>query len=154
MRSLILCALLASGVAGCTYISPKAPGIEVTEVTQRGGGACSDRTLVALIESIHQMAPELSQISVLRSDNVHDAAGDIVAFQRYDGGFDLAFEYGEDCVGDCLSYQYWYWSTDRFCLPIEIGTYLRVWLGSCWDSVGVPMWGVPGGLPWGDFCSR
>ena len=97
----------------------------------------------------------LSSISLLRSDNVDGDPGDVVVFARDDGGFDLAFEFRIGCGSDlCIGEQYWYFGTDDLCLPLQLGTYFKIWEGACWDAAGIPLWGVPLRIEPGESCGR
>lgn len=156
MRAHLLIPMLALFVSlstGCLPNEPAVPGQEVFDTAQLGRGPCAHVVVAAVIEAVHQQAPGLSSISVLRSDNVEGASGDVVVFARDDGGFDLAFEYRAACdSGRCLAEQYWYFGTDELCLPLQLGTYLRYQARSCWDAAGIPLWGVPARMPQGESC--
>jgi hypothetical protein len=126
----------------------------LSDPTLAGTGACSGVTLGDAVARVQADNPALADITDFVGPYPNDRERLIFAF-AIPNGFRLVFKRGSgDCLGGCISNDYWYFETDTACIPQPAGSYSAQFqsAGNCFVIVGAPLWGFPS--PRGPACEK
>lgn len=121
------------------------PGPALTDPNSAGSGPCAASTLSEFIAQIHELQPDLADITQIWSDEGWDGSF-IYAYRRTDGGFAVATKRGGgDCPSGCTENEYWYFDADAACAPQAVGHFKvdEFTSDGCRPSQGEAKWGRP-----------